>query len=147
MKKIFSILAFSAALMLAACNGNQTGVDTSIIHNPNSAEGYNADEKMPIIKFEKQLHDFGNLTMGENISYSFKFTNVGNADLVINNCEATCGCTVPDFPKDVIAPGQSSYVTVAFRSADKAGQQLQEVTVVSNAHPSRTKLRIQANVR
>lgn len=133
--------------MLAACNGNQTGVDTSIIHNPNSAEGYNADEKMPVIKFEKQLHDFGNLTMGENISYSFKFTNVGNADLVINNCEATCGCTVPDFPKDVIAPGQSSYVTVAFRSAGKAGQQLQEVTVVSNAHPSRTKLRIQANVR
>ena len=102
---------------------------------------------MPVIAFEKNMHDFGTLTDGENISYSFKFTNKGNADLIISNCEATCGCTVADFPRDKVAPGKGGYVTITFNSSGKAGQQLQELTVVSNAQPSRSKPRIQANVR
>ena len=147
MKKILLVLC-SAVVLLAGCNGEgNTEFDTDIIHNPNSAQGYDNKERIPVISFEKNMHDFGNLTAGENISYSLKFTNTGNADLVISNCEATCGCTVADFPREKVAPGASGYVTVSFRSAGKAGQQLQEVTVVSNAQPSRTKLRIQAKVR
>lgn len=144
MKKI--ILSAVVLALLSACN-NSNEVDTSIIHNPNSAQGYNESESMPVIKFEKQLHDFGNLSSGETISYSFKFKNTGNADLIIQACESTCGCTVPDYPKDKIAPGKEGYVTVAFNSSGKHGMDLQEVTVVSNTQPSRTKLRIQATIR
>ena len=147
MKKSILLLCFFAVVAAGCRNDGDADIDTDIIHNPNSAQGYDSKERMPVISFEKNMHDFGNLTAGENISYSFKFTNTGNADLVISSCEATCGCTVADYPREKIAPGASGYVTVSFRSAGKAGQQLQEVTVVSNAQPSRTKLRIQAKVR
>lgn len=143
-----AVVALALALALASCGGGEhSDVDVSIIQNPNTATGVDEKVKMPVIKFEKQLHDFGTLTMGENISYSFKFTNEGNAPLVISGCDATCGCTVPDWPRDPIAPGKSGYVTVAFRSEGKAGMQLQEVTVMANTQPSATKLRIQAKVR
>lgn len=73
-------------------------------------------------------------------------THTGNADLIISGCSATCGCTVPSYPKERIAPGKDGYVTVSFNSTGKSGQQYQEVTVVSNAQPSRTKLKITAQV-
>lgn len=137
------------AVMLVSCGGNNNEtIDTDIIHNPNSAAGYDSKASIPKIQFEKEMHDFGILTAGENISYSFKFTNTGNADLIISRCEASCGCTVADYPRQPIKPGEGGYVTVTFKSAGKSiGQQVQEVTVVTNAQPSRTKLRIQAKIR
>ncbi len=133
---------------MCGCSGsvkNDAGVD--IIKNPNSAQGYDTGEKMPVITFETDMHDFGQLMAGENISYSFKFTNTGNDDLVISGCDASCGCTVADYPRERIAPGESGYVTVSFKSQGMSGQQMKEVTVVTNAQPSRTKLRIIASVR
>lgn len=148
-KHKIALLFLCGTLLAAGCRNKsvEPEYDMSIIHNPNTAEGYDKSEKMPVIRFEKNMHDFGTLTSGESISYSFKFTNAGNADLLISNCEATCGCTVADYPRDIVKPGEGGYVTVTFNSSGKAGQQLQEVTVVSNAQPSRTRLRIQAKVR
>ena len=143
-----TLLIFAASLLLlAGCKGkaeSDTGVD--LIRNPHSADGYQADTKMPVLTFDKDSHDFGRLSAGESISYSFHFTNTGSADLVISSCSATCGCTVASFPKERIAPGAGGYITVTFKSAGKSGQQFQEVTVVSNAQPARTKLKIQARV-
>ena len=143
-----TLLIFAASLLLlAGCKGkaeSDAGVD--LIRNPHSADGYQADTKMPVLTFDKDSHDFGRLSAGESISYSFHFTNTGSADLVISSCSATCGCTVASFPKERIASGDGGYITVTFKSAGKSGQQFQEVTVVSNAQPARTKLKIQARV-
>lgn len=111
-----------------------------------SAEGYDNSVKLPQIVFDQDLHDFGRLSAGENISYSFHFVNKGEADLIISQCDATCGCTVADFPRGRIAPGKDGYITVTFKSAGKSGQQYQEVTVVTNSQPARTKLKITAQV-
>lgn len=146
MRKATPIL-LAALLLLAACKGKpsaDTGVD--LIRNPQSAQGYNEQTAMPILTFDKDAHDFGRLSAGESISYSFHFTNTGNADLIISSCSATCGCTVASFPKERIAPGGDGYITVTFKSAGKSGQQFQEVTVVSNAQPARIKLKITARV-
>ena len=86
--------------------------------------------KMPQISFESDMHDFGQLMAGENISYSFKFTNTGNADLVISGCDASCGCTVADFPHERIAPGKSNYITVSFKSQGMSGQQVNSVMAI-----------------
>lgn len=134
---------------LAACSGggNASGdVDPSIIQNPNSASGYDTTMAMPRLLFDTHQHDFGRLTANESISYSFHFRNAGDADLVISRCEASCGCTVADFPRGSVKPGEEGYVTVTFSSSGKSGQQVQEVTVLSNAQPARTKLRILAQV-
>lgn len=133
-------------LTFGACKQNTTA-NVDIIHNPNSAEGYDESEKIPKISFESDMHDFGQLTAGENISYSFKFTNTGNADLVISGCDASCGCTVADYPRERIAPGKSNYITVSFKSQGMSGQQVKEISVFSNTQPAMTKLRIMAQVR
>ena len=133
-------------MLFCACHSNSTDADVDLIRNPRSAEGYDDKAKMPVITFDQDLHNFGRLSAGENISYSFHFTNTGDADLVISSCSATCGCTVADFPKGRIAPGKDGYVTVTFKSAGKSGQQYQEVTIVTNAQPSIAKLKITAQV-
>ena len=134
-------------MALASCGSRNSGeADVDLINNPQSAEGYDQSQKMPQLTFDQDMHDFGRLSAGENISYSFHFRNTGNADLIISSCSATCGCTVASFPKERIAPGGEGYITVTFKSAGKAGQQFQEVTVVSNAQPSRVRLKIMAQV-
>ena len=144
MRKIFTIALIS--LLAVGCSNSQKEADVDLIRNPMSAEGYDTKEKMPKIVFDEDMHDFGRLSAGENISYSFHFRNTGNADLVISSTSATCGCTVADYPKGRIAPGDEGYVTVTFKSAGKSGQQFQEVTVVTNAQPATTKIRIVAQV-
>lgn len=141
------ILIAASMLMLVGCKGKTTqDADVDLIRNPRSAQGYDESEKMPVLTFDSDLHDFGRLSAGENISYSFHFRNTGNADLIISNTSATCGCTVADYPKGRIAPGGEGYVTVTFKSAGKAGQQYQEVTIVSNAQPATCRLKILAQV-
>ncbi|MBR3528481.1 MAG: DUF1573 domain-containing protein [Bacteroidales bacterium] len=145
MKKVF-LATMALSLALTACHNNEKA-DVDIIRNPISADGIDESMKMPQISFESDMHDFGQLMAGENISYSFKFTNTGNADLVISGCDASCGCTVADFPHERIAPGKSNYITVSFKSQGMSGQQVKEVTVFSNTQPASTKLRIMAQVR
>lgn len=144
MRKIFTIAML--ALLAVGCGNRQKEADVDLIRNPMSAEGYDASEKMPKIDFDENQHDFGRLSAGESISYSFHFRNTGDADLVISSASATCGCTVADYPKGRIVPGGEGYVTVTFKSAGKSGHQFQEVTVVTNAQPATHKLRIVAQV-
>ena len=141
-----TILFATILLAIGACKqSTEAGVD--IIKNPNTADGYDESVKMPQITFESDMHDFGQLMAGENISYSFKFTNTGNADLIISSCDASCGCTIADYPRERIAPGKSGYITVTFKSKGMSGQQMKEVVVSSNTQPSHTRLRITATVR
>lgn len=135
-----------AVCLLLGCHNKPQEADVDLIRNPLSAEGYNDGTKMPVMSFDSEMHDFGRLSGGENISYSFHFRNTGDADLIISSASATCGCTVADYPRGRIAPGGEGYVTVTFKSAGKSGQQYQEVTVVSNAQPSRVRLKITAQV-
>ncbi len=146
MKRLIPILAL---LLCLACNNggsSSSDFDVDLIQNPNTADGYDASVGIPQMVFDADLHDFGRISEGESISYSFHFTNKGNGDLVISGCHASCGCTVADYPKGRIAPGEEGYVTISFNSRGKVGQQYQEVTVSSNAQPSRHVLKITAQV-
>lgn len=152
MKKVyglrFTVYSFLLSMSLMACGGSSNGgeMDVDLINNPKSAAGYNNQVDMPEMTFDQEMHDFGRLSAGENISYSFHFRNTGKADLIISGCSATCGCTVASYPKERIAPGGEGYITVTFNSSGKSGHQYQEVTVASNAQPARAKLKITAQV-
>jgi uncharacterized protein DUF1573 len=82
-----------------------------------------ADGKYPVMTFEKTEHDFGSIKSGDKVQYIFKFKNTGEADLLISKASGSCGCTVPEFPKDPVKPGQSAEMKVSFNSAGKHGQQ------------------------
>ena len=145
MKKILIMLLVCAGFFSCGNKSKKGDITTDLIEIPATSSG-NSKAKMPVITFEKNVHDFGRLTKGENISYSFKFSNTGNADLIITSCDATCGCTVADFPKGVIKPKETGYITVSFSTGGRYGQQYQTVTVVSNTHPSTTKISIKAQI-
>lgn len=146
MKKLLPLFALLLCLSCNHSGSNSSDFDVDLIQNPNSAGGYNQSVGLPSIVFDADLHDFGRISEGESISYSFHFTNKGDGDLVISGCHASCGCTVADYPKGRIAPGGEGYITVTFNSRGKVGQQYQEVVVSSNSQPSRKVLKITAQI-
>jgi len=100
------------------------------------------------IKFNEEVHHFGNVDVNTDNPYSFVFTNTGKEPLLITNAKGSCGCTVPSWPKDPIMPGQTGKIDVVYRpSKGQAGKpQEKTVTITANTEPARTVVRIKANV-
>lgn len=92
----------------------------------------NADGKYPDIKFNKDIHDFGTIKAGEKVNYTFSFTNTGDADLIVSDARASCGCTASDYTKEPIKPGKKGTLKVSFDSTGKPGQQQKTVTLTTN---------------
>lgn len=149
------VLTFAGAVLVmlfAGCgqksqNIPDNAIDPSLIENPASAspDGTNK-KKAPKFKFDFEEHDFGTITQGESVSFAFHFTNVGDADLVIRAAQGSCGCTVPEYPKDPVKPGDDGLINVTFNSEGKEGQQHKTVTLISNTIPNTYIIAIKANV-
>ncbi|UTW64708.1 DUF1573 domain-containing protein [bacterium SCSIO 12741] len=89
-------------------------------------------ESGPKVEFEKEVHDFGELVQGDPAVYEFVFTNTGNEPLIISNSRGSCGCTVPSWPREPIAPGKSSTIRVKYDS-NRIGPINKSVTITCNA--------------
>ena len=100
----------------------------------------------PVITFEESSKDFGDIKQGDKVAHTFKLENTGNAPLIISNVAATCGCTVPSWPKEPIAPGKTAQIKVSFNSAGKMGKQNSVVRIYSNATEPIEKVSMISNV-
>tara|TARA_R110002020_G_scaffold150825_1_gene327674 strand:+ start:1075 stop:1470 length:396 start_codon:yes stop_codon:yes gene_type:complete len=98
------------------------------------------------ITFKEKSIDFGDITQGDKVEHTFELTNSGSAPLIISNVAATCGCTVPSWPKEPIAPGKTSEIKVSFNSAGKMGKQNSVVRIYSNASEPIEKVSLISNV-
>lgn len=87
------------------------------------------------IKFESNTHDFGSFSeKSPKVTCTFKFTNTGDSPLVIHQAIATCGCTVPLYPKEPIRPGESGEIKVTYNGAGKFPGRFQKtITLRTNA--------------
>ncbi|TAG05711.1 MAG: DUF1573 domain-containing protein [Cytophagia bacterium] len=106
------------------------------------------ETKLPMAKFDRVAHNFGNINQNPNNKTLFKLTNNGQANLIIRQSKASCGCTLGKVEKTTLAPSESTNFEVVFSTVGKpAGPQTQTLTVITNdpANP-RTELRIEANV-
>jgi len=101
---------------------------------------------LPKFEFEESTYDFGTINEGDEVEHTFTFTNTGNAPLKIQNASASCGCTVPSYPREAIAPGESGEILVKFNSANKPGIQNKTVRITANTDPAITRLTIKSNV-
>lgn len=134
-------LSIACLIILAACNNQKAvestadSIQTSEIAAPDTANA-------PAFKFEKEVYDFGKITDGDVVTYDFKFKNIGNSPLIISSATATCGCTVPEYPKEPVAPGAEGVIRVIFNSAGKPGMQNKVVSITANTIPSLTELNI-----
>lgn len=141
--RIVGILVLAVSLI--SCGGETEQVSTEVVNNPNSA-GTEANQDVPTMEFSEPLYDFGDIAQGDRVNYNFTFTNNGTSDLVIASAKGSCGCTVPDWPKRPIKPGESSEIKVEFNSTGKKGKQHKKVTIVANTQPSKNVIAIQGNV-
>jgi len=100
----------------------------------------------PVISFSEKSKDFGDIVQGTKVEHTFKLENTGTEPLTISNVAATCGCTVPDWPKTPILPGKSADIKVTFNSAGKMGKQNSIVRIYSNASEPIEKISMISNV-
>lgn len=131
MKNLFFSL-MAAGMLLTACNSNQTKASNTSV---NTADA-------PVMKFEKEIHDFGKIKKGDKVTYDFKFTNTGKSPLIITDAIATCGCTKPEWPKTPVKPGEAGTIHVTFDSTGKMGLQDKMITVTANTNPSQTRVHL-----
>jgi hypothetical protein len=144
MKKI-TLLTAAIAMMFTACN-KSSAVDK--INSDNVQNAAIAEKNMgevPVISFDKSIHDFGTLKEGDVVETIFKFTNTGKSDLIISNAKSSCGCTVPDLSKiknKPFKPGESGEFNVKFNSKGKPNKLNKTVTVTTNTKTGKEKVQI-----
>lgn len=101
---------------------------------------------LPVMEFATLEHDFGTINEGDVVEYTYKFKNTGEAPLIIQHAQGSCGCTVPDWTKEPIPVGGEGYVKAKFDSKGKPNIQNKTVTVTANTWPKQTVLRFKAMV-
>lgn len=157
MKKL-AFIAGSALVLFASCSSTSTNSAEVIpsqpapVVIPKEAPKPGSGEESQLrpktkMKFKKMEHDFGRIKEGEKREHDFEFTNTGKEDLIIEDCKGSCGCTVPEWPKDPIKPGQTAAIKVKFDSTKKEKEQEKSVTITANTEPElKTVIKIKAYV-
>lgn len=149
-----AILILSGALILGAvacdqpaAEDNSTEITTDIINNPVSATSDEVNtEELPDFEFEEEVFDFGTISQGEKVKHKFRFKNIGKSNLIISNATGSCGCTVPIWPREPIAPGDEAEIEVVFDSNGKSGRQHKTVTLVANTMPNTKVIAIKGEI-
>jgi hypothetical protein len=132
MKKVLTVLGISLIMTFAAFaqNAAPTAVD-----NPNA----------PVITFEKTTHDYGTVVKGGDGTCEFKFKNTGIEPLILSNVSSSCGCTVPEWPREPLLKGKSASIKVKY-DTNRVGPINKTVTVMSNSKNAAIQLKIVGNV-
>lgn len=98
------------------------------------------------ITFEEDVFDFGELPEGPKVETEFKFTNTGNAPLIITNAKGSCGCTVPTWPKEPVLPGEEGLIKVVYNTARRVGPFTKTVTLTTNSEVPTKVIKIRGTV-
>ncbi|HET8964494.1 MAG TPA: DUF1573 domain-containing protein [Chitinophagales bacterium] len=151
-KQFFIILTMLATtIFFSSCkeekNTKDDGLlDADLIQNSNSANGSVDADKAPVMLFERDIHDFGEIIQGEIATTEFKFSNTGKSDLIIASARASCGCTVPEYPKEPIKPGESGVIKVSYNSEGRKDAFNKTVTITANTIPNENRIKVKGIV-
>ncbi|WP_340063968.1 DUF1573 domain-containing protein [Ascidiimonas aurantiaca] len=146
MKRTFLILGLAVSMVFVSCKDNNAASKIKSENMEVAAQRDEAAKKLPVMTFDKSEHDFGTIAQGTAVETKFVFTNTGDAPLIITNAQSSCGCTVPNYPKDTpIAPGESGELLVKFNGSG-ANQVTKNVTVTANTEKGSEVLVIKAFV-
>jgi hypothetical protein len=132
MKKVLSTLGISLLMTFAAFAQSAA---PKAVENPNS----------PVITFEKTTHDYGTVVKGGDGTCEFKFKNTGIEPLILSNVSSSCGCTVPEWPREPLLKGKSASIKVKY-DTNRVGPINKTVTVMSNSKNAAIQLKIVGTV-
>ena len=132
---LFSTLALISLSSVAQNKDVKQPTDKAQVVATPAAPAQNPDLS---IKFNQEDHNFGNVPEGPSVSYDFEFKNIGKVPIIFSDVHGSCGCTVPSFPKEPIAPGEKAVIGVKY-ATDRVGAFTKTVTITSNAKGSESK--------
>ena len=114
--------------------------------DPNKTEGSASTFSATTMKWDNDAHEFGTIKQHTENVHVFNFTNTGDKPLIIEDAQGSCGCTVPEYPKEPILPGATGKITVKYSPGTQIGQQTKTVAITSNVEPRVQNLYINALV-
>lgn len=116
--------------------------------NPEESELLKEAQNKPLttIAFSETDYNFGDIKKGEKVEHVYEVTNTGTNPLIISNVKPGCGCTVPDYTKEPILPGQKGKITLHFDSANFDGSVYKAADVYMNVEKAPVKLNFSANI-
>ena len=144
MKKILIISCTLCILLIFSCKDNAAGKIKSENLEAVALREANAG-KLPEMKLDKSVHDFGTILEGTPVQTKFKYTNIGKSMLVVSNIESTCGCTVPKNYKKEVKPGETAEFTVDFNGKG-SGKITKTLTLITNTAKGKETVQITANI-
>jgi hypothetical protein len=141
-----SVLMISVTSCKYSDKDDKGGISTDLINNANTAGEYDPDNAAEI-SFEVLKYDFGAITQGEIVAYTYRFKNSGVAPLIISNVQPSCGCTdLKTWPQEPIAPGETGEISVEFNSEGRSGSVNKSISVVSNTSPATIRLGLSGEI-
>lgn len=147
MKRTITLFGLTMVMALVGASCKEKASDKIVADNIQTATTRDeAQSKVPVMAFEKTEHDFGTIAQNAPQETVFKFTNTGDAPLIITNATSSCGCTVPQYPRNTpIAPGEGGEMLVKFNGSGQ-NQVTKTITVTANTAKGTETLRIKAFV-
>jgi len=103
-------------------------------------------ELLPELVFDYKTYDFGIVNHGDTVTHKFYFVNEGDAPAIISEASSSCGCTVPEYPKKPIKPGQRTFIKAVFATKGKLNTQKKSITIKANTEPNYTTLYLEGEV-
>ncbi|MEO8859931.1 MAG: DUF1573 domain-containing protein [Ginsengibacter sp.] len=130
--KIILTFLFSVAFAFTSIAQNKVStISTSKTSGSPAIDSVKTASKS--ISLKETEFDFGKIPQGKPVTHIFEFTNTGATSVSLDNVQASCGCTTPDWNKDVVAPGASSKITVGY-NAQNEGPFAKPVTITYNGN-------------
>jgi hypothetical protein len=142
-RQVSFFLLVLSFLFLAACQNDASVKNVQKYQLSNYESGIYAG---PSIKFDTTTYNFGRVYEGEKVCWYFKYQNRGNKNLVLTNVTTSCGCTIPAYSNEPVAPGNKGNIKVVFDTSDRIGHQYKTVEVQTNGEPGKVELIITAEV-
>lgn len=135
--------AINVPVSSSGTSATATAAKTSPVSTPAPSSNSN---KLTELVFKRNFYSFGDIMQGDTVKFSFDFTNIGESPLVIESAKGSCSCTLPEYPINAIAPGESGKITGIYVSEGKQGPQNASVTLTSNTSPSTHQLLLDGTV-
>ena len=133
MRKLFLPLSIAFALVACSESSEKNKVSTDMVNTSSSKIKFQQETGGPAYTFDHVNFNFGSIQQGQVVEHAFQFVNSGDEPLIITDAKGSCGCTVPEWPKDPIQPGETGLIEITFNSKGKRNHQDKVVTLKSNA--------------
>lgn len=155
MKKYFLLLIVVASLVSCDVKRKDKISDDSKLGTLNDSlktakEQHEKDEALKnstSVQLIDSVFNFGTITEGEKVEFSYRFKNTGTNPLVVFTTQTSCGCTVPEKPEKPVMPGETSFIKVVFNSAGKHGHNEKDITINANTAPAFPTLKLVGEIK